>query len=226
MGKLHNMSKIQGSGKRRRVFSSEGSNLPLAGGLHERKPDIVLIDGEYRNGVPEDVRPNWAVVQAFVEVTSQETRSYNEIIQNVCSKAANVFHAQIHRKYVIALVITGNRSRDTLSFFCVYIDRVGASSTAPLNFKGIGARDLARIIFALAYGPDELLGHDTAVTIDRFSGNPLSVVVAGHTFTFVTEIFNSPYLFSRVTRVFIVKDENGGHHILKDSWMLEKIDLN
>ena len=120
---------------------------------------------------------------------------------------------------MIAIVITGSRSKNTLSFYCVYIDRVGASSTAPLTFKGSGARDLSRVIFALAHGTDELLGHDTAVTIDRFNGNPLSVVVDGHMFTFVTEIFNLPYLFSRGTRVFIVKDENGRHHILKDSWI-------
>lgn len=220
MGKLHKMNTIDDSEKGCRVFSSEGSNLPLAGGLHERKPDIVLIDGEYRSGVPDSVRLNWAVVQAFVEVTSQENRSYNEIIQNVCSKAANIFHAQIHRKYVIAIVITGSRSRNTLSFYCVYIDRVGASSTVPLTFKGYGARDLARIIFALAHGKDELLGHDTSITIDRFNGNPLSVVVDGHTFTFITEIFDSPYLFSRGTRVFIVKDVNSKHHILKDSWIV------
>ncbi len=200
MGKLHNISKIQDdSGKCCRVFSSKGSNLPLAGGLHERKPDIVLIDGKYCNGVPEGVCLNWAVVQAFVEVMSQENRLYNEIIQNVCSKAANVFYTQIHRKYVIALVITSNRSRGTLFFFCVYINCNGASSTAPLTFKGISARDLARIVFALAYDPDELLGHDTAVIIDCFSSNPLSDIVACHMFTFVTEIFNSLYLFSRGT---------------------------
>ncbi|KJA22489.1 hypothetical protein HYPSUDRAFT_122095, partial [Hypholoma sublateritium FD-334 SS-4] len=58
------------------------------------------------------------------------------------------------------------------------------------------------------------------VTIDRFNGNPLSVVVDGHTFTFITEIFNSPFLFSRGTRVFVVQDENEHYHILKDSWIL------
>lgn len=39
-------------------------------------------------------------------------------------------------------------------------------------------------------------------------------------FTFVKEIHTSPYLFSRGTHVFIVKDAYDQHHIFKDLWIL------
>ncbi|KAF9473244.1 hypothetical protein BDN70DRAFT_789678, partial [Pholiota conissans] len=58
------------------------------------------------------------------------------------------------------------------------------------------------------------------VTIDRFTGDPQSVVVDGQEFTIITEVFISPYLFGRGTRVYVVRDRHGLFHILKDSWIL------
>lgn len=213
---IHNQAVELGN----RVFNSEGANAPLAGQLHERKPDIVLIDNKYRDHVPLGVRLNWSVVQAIIEVTSQENRSFNEHMRSMLSKAANILHAQIHRRYVIGIVISGKREEDSLSFFCVFIDRVGASTTMPLPIKGYGALSFGRLIFGLTYGNDALLGFDISITINRFTGDPVSVIVDGLVFTFVSEIFNSPFLFGRGTRVFIVKDESGSHHVLKDSWIL------
>ncbi|KJA13936.1 hypothetical protein HYPSUDRAFT_150995 [Hypholoma sublateritium FD-334 SS-4] len=60
---------------------------------------------------------------------------------------------------------------------------------------------------------------DPLVTFDRFTGKPLKVMVDGQEFTVITQIFASPYLFSRGTRVYIVADKGQKFHILKDSWV-------
>lgn len=205
--------------KNHRHFTSEGANKCLSGGLHGRKPDIILMDENYRNLVPPHIRIKWSLVQAIIEVTSQDARPFSEHMRGILTKAANILHAQIHRQFVIAIVIYGKGNK--MSFFCCIIDRVNASCTQPLLLTGYGGRLLARIIFGLTLGDDILLGFDPAFTIDRLTGDPIHVIVDNQKFIFITEIFNSPYLFGRGTRVFIVQSDNDGrYYILKDSWIL------
>ncbi|KJA14394.1 hypothetical protein HYPSUDRAFT_208744 [Hypholoma sublateritium FD-334 SS-4] len=82
---------------RQHVFSAEGALLPLAGGLVECKPDIILIDEQYCPTVDSSIRMSWLVVQSFIEITTQEGRSYHNHMRSILSKASNIFHAQIHR---------------------------------------------------------------------------------------------------------------------------------
>ncbi|KAF9482353.1 hypothetical protein BDN70DRAFT_801610 [Pholiota conissans] len=77
---------------------------------------------------------------------------------------------------------------------------------------------LPLILYALAFGNDKILGTDTRITIDRFTGDPKSVVVDKQTLKIITEIHASPFLFGRGTRAYIVKDAHGRYHIFKDSW--------
>jgi hypothetical protein len=106
-----------------------------------------------------------------------------------------------------------------MKFFFTLIDRAGAIHTKPSHLTGYDALTLARIIFAFTYGSDKVLGIDACVTIDRLTGDPLTVLIDKQLFTIVREIHSSPYLFSRGTRVYIVKDKRGHFHVFKDSWI-------
>lgn len=181
-------------------------------------PDIILIDAKYREHVGPTVRVNWSVVQSFIEITTQEGRSYNDHMSSVLSKASNIFHAQIHRQFVIATVIFGKPGN--LKYLCFFVDRSGGVSTELLELKGYGSLAFARLLVSMCYGSDELFGYDSKITINRFTGVPISVVVEGKTFHFVTEMFNSPFLFGRGTKVYTVKDKAGVYYVLKDSWVV------
>ena len=191
----------------------------------ERMPDIILIDAKYREHVGPTVRVNWSVVQSFIEITTQEGRSYNDHMSSVLSKASNIFHAQIHRQFVIATVIFGKPGN--LKYLCFFVDRSGGVSTELLELKGYGSLAFARLLVSMCYGSDELFGYDPKISINCFTGVPFSVVVGTQTFFFVSEVFNSPFLFGRGTKVFIVKSEaNGSYYILKDSWSSTAYNVN
>lgn len=145
-------------------------------------------------------------------------------MRSVLSKASNIFHAQVHRKFVIAVVMFGKGSN--LRYICFFVDRSGGVSTSTLELSGYGSLAFARLISGMCYGDDEIFGHDSTVTVSRFTGLPISVVVGGQTFFFVAEIFNSPFLFGRGTKVFIVKDASGSYYILKDSWILTEYNVS
>jgi hypothetical protein len=200
-----------------RAFDCEGHNKPLTKGLIQRKPDIVLIDRALRYHIQAGIRLRWPLVQALVEITVKENQ-YPFLMQTLLAKASNVFDSQLHRRYILGLAFFGKGPE--MKFFLTLIDRAGAVSTKPCHIRGFNAMTLARILYAFTFGSDELLGMDTRVTIDRFTGNPLSVLIEEQHFKIITEIHVSPFLFGRGTRVYIVKDKHGHFHILKDSWIL------
>lgn len=201
-----------------RSFDCEGSDKPLDKGLLKRKPDIVVIDRRFRDHVDKSVRMGWPLVQALIEISSDPRRSYTATVKNYLQKAANVFEAQLHRRYILGFVLLGKAP--DITFYFIYVDRVGAIITQPVLLVDFNSFNFARVIFALTFGNDSLLGMDIFVTFDRFTGKPQSVTVGGQNFRIITQIFVSPYLFSRGTRVYIVADDNGQFHILKDSWVL------
>lgn len=201
-----------------RSFDCEGFQKPLAEGLLKHKPNIVVVDRALCHHVHGGIRLRWPLVQALIEITVDDRRSHQEHMRTLLAKASNMFNSQLHRRYVLGLVLSGKGCHMKFSF--VLIDRTSAIRTRPRYIRDYGALALARIVFALTFGSDRLLGADTQITIDRFTGKPQSVVVDNHKFTIITEIFASPFLFGRGTRVYIVKDNNGNFHILKDSWIL------
>lgn len=200
-----------------RAFDCEGHNKPLTKGLIQRKPDIVLIDRAFRYHVHAGIRLRWPLVQALVEITVKENQ-YHFLMQTLLAKASNVFDSQLHRRYILGLAFFGKGPE--MKFFLTLIDRAGAVSTKPCHIRGFNAMTLARILYAFTFGSNELLGMDTRVTIDCFTGNPLSVLIDTQRFKIITEIHASPFLFGRGTRVYIVEDKHGHFHILKDSWIL------
>jgi hypothetical protein len=204
-----------------RIFDDEGCSKPLQGGFLSRKPDIILIGHDTKHNLSPDVSPDsrvtWPLVQALVEVSVQSNH-HHSLMKTLLSKAAVIFDSQLHRRYILGLGFCG-KGADVMYFFTL-IDRVGAVQTKPAHLKGYDALTLARIIFALTFGSEELLGVDTRVTINRSTGHPTEVLIDQQVFTIIQEVHSCPYLFGRGTRVYIVKDTRGHFHIFKDSWIL------
>lgn len=202
-----------------RIFNHAGHNKALSGGINARKPDMVLFDRDhpYRHAPPTN-RLDWGPVRALVEVSVQESH-YKPMMTTLLHKAANVFHCQLHREYILGLALFGKGSETR--FFFTIIDRAGALSTEPALLNGFYALVLARILYALIFGSDKLLGMDPNVIIDRITGVATGVRVQNQLFTIVKELHVSPVLFGRGTRVYIVQDERTKHyHVFKDSWIL------
>lgn len=108
----------------------------------------------------------------------------------------------------------------SLTFFLVFVDRIGAIVTQPAILNDYNALDFARIVFALTYANDKTLGMDNRLVVDRFTGKPSKITVGGQIFDVITQIFVSPLLFSRGTKVYIVSDADENLHVFKDSWTL------
>ncbi len=201
-----------------RAFSRAASKKAPAGGLILRKPDIVVVDRAFSKLPSSQATLGWSMLQGLIEVTSDESRSYNDMLANMLEKAANVFEAQLHRRFIIGLIIQGKPP--ALTFFLVFVDRVGAVVTQPAILSDYNDLDFARIVYALSFADDRTLGMDTRMDIDRFTGKPSKITVGGQIFNIINPIFVSPLLFSRGTKVYIVSDSNAHLHVLKDSWTL------
>ncbi len=202
-----------------RTFNCEGANRAPLRGLITRKPDIAVVDRTYRFEVPIDkARLRWPVIQGLIEITSAKKKGYTDLVRTMMDKASNMFDSQLHRQYVLGLAIF-NTPANAPKFIFVLIDRVGVACTTPAYIRGVHATVLARIIFAFAYASDAVLGIDPRVSFDRLTGDPLSVLVEEKPFTIITEIYISPYVFGRGTRVYLVRDVRGCFHVLKDSWI-------
>ena len=131
-----------------------------------------------------------------------------------------MFYAQSFRKFVLGLGFIRPTREASLSFFVVLVDRAGVVYTNTSRVDGYSGLELARILFGLAYARHKTLGVDDKMTIDHPVGKVTSITVDGQEFHVVAEIHSSPSLFSRGTRVFVVRDTHGALHILKDSWVL------
>ncbi|KJA27204.1 hypothetical protein HYPSUDRAFT_198478 [Hypholoma sublateritium FD-334 SS-4] len=201
-----------------RIFNDSGHNKALSGGLNSRKPDMVLLDRDhpYRQAKLAD-RLDWGPVRALVEVSVQESH-YQVMLKTLLDKAANIFHCQLHRNYVLGLAIFGKGNK--MKYFFVLVDRGGAVATHPTEIKGFDAHLLARIIYAFAFGSNKLLGMDPSVEVDHITGAAVRVSVDKQWFTVLKAIHISPVMCSRGTRVYIVQDDKRQYHILKDSWVL------
>ena len=100
------------------------------------------------------------------------------------------------------------------------VDRAGVCLSEWTTIAGYGAIDLACIVFALSFARLEVLGIDTSMTIDYFSGNVTQIKVQDQEFKVIKHIYSSLILFGRGTHIFLVQDKDGNSHILKDAWLL------
>ncbi|KJA18090.1 hypothetical protein HYPSUDRAFT_45677 [Hypholoma sublateritium FD-334 SS-4] len=200
------------------VFSCEGPNEEFDEGYTPRKSNIFVIDRSLQKSSPTGVCFRWPLVKALVAISSHNNQSQRELIQTIIDDASNIFHSQLHRRYVVGLILRD--SGDLIHFSVVVVDRTGAICTAPAPLISFDAISFARVVYTLTFGDTRILGADPKVIINPLTGDPQAVVVDGQQFTIITKISASPHIFGRGTRVYIVKDQHGRFHILKDSWVL------
>ena len=58
------------------------------------------------------------------------------------------------------------------------------------------------------------------MTVDILSGNVSKIRVEAQEFKVIKHVYSSLVLFGRGTHIFLVQDEDGKYHILKDAWLL------
>lgn len=121
------------------------------------------------------------------------------------------------------------QARKTIEYCFFMIDRAGLCRIDWTECTGYQAIAFARIVFALTFAPPEVLGVDTSMTLDD-NGNVTKVRVkdkeGDREFDVVKHIYSSLVLFGRGTHVFVVQDEDGNYHILKDAWLLSENGLS
>jgi hypothetical protein len=202
-----------------RSFSRVSHKIAPSGGYRVRKPDIILINRNIRHFLKNgERRPRWHHVEAIVEVSLSAPRE--SMLQQILEKAALMFEAQPFRRFVLGLVLRGRSTNANAEFSFVLVDRVGVCLNDWTGIAGYGAVDLARIVFALSYARPEVLGIDTSMTVDFFSGNVSKIRVQDQEFNVIKHIYSSLVLFGRGTHIFLVQDKDGKSHILKDAWLL------
>lgn len=214
-----------------RSFDCRTATRAAVGGIANLKPDICLIkQTEQHNGkkTPEE-RLHWRNVYAFIEVTTSSTSRLHNILRQIQQKAMCLFDVQPQRRFLCALGIFGNPPN--IAFTFVIVDRSGMLYTKPVTPHSFNAGFFMRIIFAFCFAKPEVLGWDPSMKLNPETNEVVSIDVKGffedstvsttRTFDVVRLLHNSPILYGRGTRVWIVKDERGQFFVLKDSWILQ-----
>ena len=199
-----------------RVFICERSSQDFREGDTPRQSNIFVVD----RSIPDRFTPRWPLVKALVVIASHSKQRESELIQTIIDQATIMFHSQLQRQYVVGLALWpgGPGDLDSMRFSVIAVDRAGAVCTAATPVIAYNPATLARVIFALTFGEKQFLGEDRKVITNPLTGHPQAIIVDGQVFTIIKKISASEYLFGRGTRVYIVKDQYGQFHILKDSW--------
>jgi hypothetical protein len=202
-----------------RSFSRVSHKIAPSGGYRLRKPDIILINRNIRHFLKNGKRrPRWHHVEAIVEVSLSAPRE--SMLQQILEKSALMFEAQPFRRFALGLALRGRTTNPNAEFSFVLVDRAGVCLTNWTGIAGYGAINLSRIVFALSYAHPEVLGIDTSMTVNFFSGNVSKIRVQDQEFNVIKHIYSSLVLFGRGTHIFLVQDKDGNSHILKDAWLL------
>ena len=200
-----------------RSFTTLSCTQGPSGGYRLRKPDLFLVNRNLQHFLKvHNLRPRWHHVEAILEVSSSASRE--SMVTQILEKISIMFEAQPFRRFAIGLAFRGTTTKK-LEFCFMLVDRSGVCTTEWTSFTGYDGIGLARIIFALFYAKPEVLGIDTSMTIDLLSGNVTKIKVQDHEFHVVKHIHASLILFGRGTHVFLVRNEDGKFHILKDAWL-------
>lgn len=220
------------TGRSDRAFDSSTATRGPTGSYEDRKPDICAIDRieVHDEGVTAKERLHWRKVYAIIEVTksSRTTQALANILKQISQKSACIFDVQPQRRFTCAIGIIGEPS--SLQFVFVLVDRSGMLVTPLTPLTSSNAFIFLRIIFAFCFASPEALGWDPSMILNPITKEVTSIAVTGcecNSNIIVTRVFkvvkllhSSPVLYSRGTRVWIVRDEEGKFCILKDSWTL------
>jgi hypothetical protein len=191
-----------------REWDAKYCNTPLLGSPIQRKPDVVLLDRDFK-GVP-----TWGHVHAVAELT-MSSNEHHRIIRTVTDKTYIMLGVQPNRIFVpIFSAWGGSKFRLTVT------DRQGQLRTTTLDIRDglrrADLRTLIHILVGLCFGSDRAMGYDNTMIMGRDGVEAISC--AGMKFKVIKLIFASQSLIGRATRVWEV-EYNGRRYILKDAWI-------
>ncbi|KAF9477569.1 hypothetical protein BDN70DRAFT_881054 [Pholiota conissans] len=213
---------------RLRDFDARSATMGPSGGYMLRKPDISVIDHASSESKNPAERLHWRKIYAFVEVTSNNSNPVGNVLKQITEKAACIFDVQPQREFVCALGIIGN-TPNVLKYTLVIVDRAGVAYTKCAELNGYSGLNFLKIVFAFCFASVDAIGWDMSMHVNPKTNEIRAIDVTGCEndsddittvrFYVVKLIHSSPILFSRGTRVWLVKDANGIFYVLKDSWV-------
>lgn len=213
-----------------RSWSKCTANSAPTGGTISRKPDICLFDHDISLRCDKkDIKPGWALVKAFAEVTQNQSHTISTMMKNIVDKAYLMLESQPFRRFIIALAFIKKETQQAWAL--VLIDRSGIISTHPFSFSDTSGVTLAMVIYVLGYRRPHDFGIDESMTVDKLTGVVTHITVVGQTptsgkkevkriFEVVRPLHAVVQLAGRATRVWLVR-RKGRYYVLKDSWPLK-----
>jgi Fungal protein kinase len=191
-----------------RVWNASYCDKILEGSPIRRKPDVVLLDHDFRG------TPRWQDIRAVAEVTKSKSE-HTRIIRTVTDKTYIMLNSQPNR-FFVPIISAWNNTK----FRLTVTDRQGQLRTKTFNIEyGVRRADLLilfRILVGLCFGNEEAVGYDPTMIMGR--DNVEAIMCAGMRFNVIRLIYATQSLIGRATHVWEVEHE-GGSHILKDAWV-------
>jgi hypothetical protein len=195
------------------TWSAKYANTVLDHDELKRKPDIILI----RNGLLTPI--NWRNIHVVTEVTSSD-KMHATMKRTINNKTYLMFCTQHSRRFVPFLAVCA----DFIHF--IVSDRQGqAIADIPYRQSGVyHALDIIRIVVALMFGSDEIIGYDS--TIETLPDGEITKISAdGKDYRVSSTVHAVRGIVGRSTRVWSAYDmsPDGGKKsvIIKDGWIQE-----
>jgi hypothetical protein len=194
--------------KVKQCWSANFCNTVIPHSELQRKPDVILIKNAL---TPLD----WRSVHAVTEVTSRTT-VHTEMMKTINNKTYLMFSTQHSRRFVPFLAVCGPK------IFFFVTDREG-QTVSEICYEQPGeyhALNLIRIIVALTFGDDEIIGLDPTVTIN--SDGVIKTISSGNkVYAVKSTIHVVRGIIGRSTRVWSAYDNDKKLCIIKDGWIQE-----
>jgi hypothetical protein len=191
-----------------RVWDASYRDTPLRGSPIRRKPDVVLLDRDFKGTL------EWRDVHAVAEVTGSKYE-HDTIIRTVTDKSYIMLGVQPNRVFVPIISAWAQTK-----FRLTVTDRQGQLRTITFDIRdGVRRANmlvLVRILVGLCFGSNGAMGYDPTMIMGRDGVE--AIMCAGKQFKVIRLIYTTQSLIGRATRVWIV-EHDGTRCILKDAWI-------
>jgi hypothetical protein len=186
-----------------RRWDSNYCDVILSGSPIQRKPDLSLLSA----GTTKE--PTWQEVRGLCEVTS--SANFHSVIRSTVQQKAFIMLSAQHARRFIPVLSFANRS-----FRVTLCDRAGIVLSTVGDIEQ-DSYTLFRIIIALMFGDDELVGYDKSMQHGQHS-EIVSIMAGGLEYTVKKKLFSSEVMRGRATQCWHVERE-GEQYVIKDSWV-------
>ena len=162
-----------------RSWSTATANSAPSGGTQSRKPDLILLDQEIcAEAENKTMKPGWALIKAFIEITQNQQAVFTTLLTNIVEKAYLMFESQPYRRYVIALAFV---KKEKPTWTLILVDRSGVISTQQFDFTSYNGITLAKVLYCLSFGSVRSIGIDETMTLCKETGVVTHITVVGET---------------------------------------------